>query len=1138
MREIGIEEAQAYQLDGRAIDAQAFTATACNPDLSVVVEACAGSGKTWLLVARMLRLLLDGAQPTELLAITFTRKAAQEMRQRLMELLRELALADDEHASNLLLERGVPAEQVMARLPQARGLYEDLLAHPQGLSMDTFHSWFGRLLQLAPLASGVPQAFNLVESTSIIQREAWGALMQLVESRQATESSVDRYAQFVREHLLFLYDSLGDFTSQSMLNAFLDKRAEWWAISEQDNLDESDPLNSPVWEKVVEHLGLLMGEDAHRDARLRLWENQALLDRIQEIAVCLGKGSPENQKRGTKIEMVLTEVRHQLAQDAPLHVEYFERLATEFYDAEGKNRKNRKTNALRAAIEAWLGQDNEMAFHDEFDAIAETIKVFERRSQEMNVLKLNESLFIVGQAYVECYQKLKAAQGALDFADLEWQAYRLLHHPEYAAYLHGRLDTRFKHILLDEFQDTNPLQWNIVQSWLDAYGSDDERPSVFIVGDPKQSIYRFRRADPRVFAAAKKMLVAQGAVTLKTNQTRRNATSVVASLNQAMLGNPLYAPQTTVSTVDGSVIRLPLIQSSPAPVNGTSAEGQTEEASPFPLRNPLTTPDQAEEDQRRYHEGCQVAQLLKHLRSQSADDWRWTDVMLLVRRRSYLSAYERALREAGIPFISNRRGGLLQTLEIADLIALLQFLMTPSDNRALAHVLKSPMFSVTDDDLIALALYDAQSWWKRLVHINKDANPSLKRAQSLLTDWMRAAHDLPVHDLIDRIIDQGELIPRYARLSSTSNREQILGNITAFTELALNMDGGRYPSLPKFIAALNEIERGSETDSPDESNVAGGQDALQILTIHSAKGLEAKVVVVMDSNHSEAAKDKVGVLCSWPVEADEQKHFSVFGKKNERGVARDALFEAEEQQAKQENWNLLYVALTRARHMLIISGIQSDVSAAEEGVLDSSWYQRFVSLPIWEAASVAQDASPLVSVEQEPFILERFFAPDLSLPAIAIQPIASAEQIEGLAFHALIERLTNRIVNWPVSIPSAEIVASWLPCALPVAKLIREQVCNVLTAPHLERFFHPDAVQFARNEMEIVYQEQVLRLDRLVMQDECVWILDYKRQLLASEQAAYRQQLSGYCDAVSAVYREKQIRAGLILVDGSFIEMI
>ncbi|MDP9108199.1 MAG: UvrD-helicase domain-containing protein, partial [Pseudomonadota bacterium] len=151
--------AHACEIDGVPVTAPTFVACACDPARSVVVEACAGSGKTWLLVARMLRLLLAGSAPSELLAITFTRKAAQEMRARLMALLRELALQPDHVVAELLRERGVAPHELEGAMVRARGLLDRVLASAQPLSIDTFHSWFARLIQLAPLASGVPHGY-------------------------------------------------------------------------------------------------------------------------------------------------------------------------------------------------------------------------------------------------------------------------------------------------------------------------------------------------------------------------------------------------------------------------------------------------------------------------------------------------------------------------------------------------------------------------------------------------------------------------------------------------------------------------------------------------------------------------------------------------------------------------------------------------------------------------------------------------------------------------------------------------------------------------------------------------------------------------------------------------------------------
>lgn len=1097
----------AYELNGTPTSAESFTAAACDPRQSVVVEACAGSGKTWLLVARMLRLLLNGADPAELLAITFTRKAAQEMRERLEQLLRELALADAVSAQKLLLQRGIPEAELQKLLPVSQRLYDKILASPQTISVDTFHSWFGRLIRLAPLASGIPHGYTLLERTSELQREAYAQFMQSLQ---------DSKNLAIKNALLVLYEQVGDFNARAMLDAFLEKRAEWWASNHET--EHGTPLD---W------LQNLCGDDIQIDARLTVWSNHALRERISLIAQILGQGSVTNQKNAVKIEQALTD---------GVSLENFNLLSDGFLTGNGLPRShNTGTKALVTSIELNLGSDCINAFEDECKALAEELLHLQRRSEEKVVWEINQALFTVGNAYVDCYQNLKADQRVFDFTDLEWQAYHLLRNEEFAAYLHSRLDARYKHLLLDEFQDTNPLQWSIVQAWLDAYGSDAQRPSVFIVGDPKQSIYRFRRAEPRVFAAARELLAQQGATVLRTNQTRRNAMGVIEALNQSMQGNPIFTPQTTASTHQGLAERLPLITALQAP------DISADEVESTGLRNPLVTPLEEAEDLRRLQEGRQIAQALLRAKAQHAGEWQWSEVMLLVRRRTYLSAYERALRELAIPYVSSRRGGLLDSLEVADLIALLNFLMTPSDNRALAHVLKSPIFAATDDDLIAIAQRKESTWWKRLQAWSSadNAPPVIDDAVRRLSAWMRDAHDLPVHDLLDRIVHQGQLIPRYAQYASAADRAQVVGNIHAFIELALNLDAGRYPSLPKFIVALSEFQRASDSDAPDESTVDSASDAVKILTIHSAKGLEANIVVILDANHSEANKERIGILCQWPLQAGERKHFSVFASKGLRGAARDALFAQEQAQAEQEDWNLLYVAATRAKQHLIVSGVAND----KTGVVEGSWYHRMLNM---DELIVDANQAPASIRAAAGFDLS-FFNPPL-LPREQVESIApqTDAQIEGIALHTLLERLTyqvayqetHQVKPWPVDVPTPDAIASWLPCALSVAQVVAKFAQIILSKPELRRFFDEQQFEFARNEMDVVYQGQLLRIDRLVAFEQEIWILDYKRQLLESERLDYSSQLQNYVKAVEGIYVGKKIKAALILFDGSTIEIV
>ena len=1086
--------ARAYECNGQAVAQAAFTAVACDPARSVVVEACAGSGKTWLLVARMLRLLLAGAAPAELLAITFTRKAAQEMRERLLQLLKQLALESDDAVCQLLRERGVPEAALASSLPQARGLYERVLSDAQSLSIDTFHSWFARLIQVAPLASGVPHGYALSESSGEMLSDAYRRLMQNLSAEPAGEA---------RQALVRLYEIAGDWNAKRLLDAFVDKRAEWQAAQ--------------LGQAPLDGLVQLIGNDAIADARLSLWQNTGLTQRFSAMAQLLGKGSKRNQDRAVIIESAITD---------GASLDCFERLFGAFIDkTKGIPRGNdHGRGKLAEAIVQQFGADGADLFEQEFAALADELMTLQRRSTEPLVLDLNRTLFTVGSAYLECYRDIKMEQRVFDFADLEWHAYRLLLDREHAAYMQSRLDARYKHILLDEFQDTNPLQWCIVRAWLGAYGDDAAQPSVFIVGDPKQSIYRFRRAEPRVFDEAKRLLAERGASLLRTNQTRRNAQAVVDELNTGMTGNRLFLPQTTASAVAGAVWRLAL------------AEEEESEDEVAALRDPLTTPRREQEDERRYREGLAVAGALiaarETVRAETGKLLPWMDTMLLVKKRAHLGAYEQALREMGVPFVSDKRGGLLESLEVSDLIALLNFLITPGDDLALAQVLKSPIGGAGDDDLILLARGEG-SWWRRLQALQDRPRlrPNLARIVRLLHGWLDAAPQLPVHDLLDLILHQGQLLPRYAETMSPAMRGQTIGNIEAFLELSLALDAGRYPSLPKFIAALHALRRGDASDAPDEANVEAAFDAVRILTIHSAKGLEAEIVALLDANHSEAAREDIGILCDWPLQRNGPTHFSAFGRRSERGMARDALFAEEERLKAQEDWNLLYVAATRAKRMLIISGVAGSRNADGEGIVHESWYDRLRHVPLHEPA---QTDMALTHVLEARFSMPLFEPPSLPAPTPAAA-VESAEITEGILLHGLLERLTQGAA-WPIVLPGAEAIARWLICTRKEAGIVRERAAAILARNELARFFDPAQHLAAYNEMELAYDGQFLRLDRFVRFENEAWILDYKRQLLPGERAAYRTQLAQYRAAVEALYPGLTVKTALILADGSLLE--
>ena len=462
----------------------------------------------------------------------------------------------------------------------------------------------------------------------------------------------------------------------------------------------------------------------------------------------------------------------------------------------GQRRKKQATKELEKA----LGTELDTYLRD-LDTLETALEHITTVQTDIRIWHLNRHGLLLGHTLVQSYQDAKAQQGVIDFADAEWLACRLLQSEEHAPGLALKLDARYRHLLLDEFQDTNPLQWQALSTWLTEAHAADTGMTVFMVGDPKQAIYRFRRGEARVFTAAAEFLQTHfNAPLFSTTMTRRLSPAVVQAINPVFAGAGGFAEHTHAPENDtraGAVRCLPITLAKPDAAPAFAL-----------LRNPLTTP-LAEADDKAVHVEAQTfAETLRNdmlghwavvdKHSKQARPARAGDVMALVKKRTHLHLYERALEAVGIPFITSRRGGLLHALEARDLIALLETLLLPHADLKLAHTLKSPVFACSDADLLAVfaptPMHETRGW-ERLVAADEQMNnsPELRRAIDLLTHWRARIGTLPVHDLLDHIYFEGDLEARYAAAAPVAMRPQIAANLRAFMQLALTQDGGRYP---------------------------------------------------------------------------------------------------------------------------------------------------------------------------------------------------------------------------------------------------------------------------------------------------------------------------------------------------------
>ncbi|MEO5795626.1 MAG: UvrD-helicase domain-containing protein, partial [Rhodoferax sp.] len=816
----------AYEHNGRSVERAAFYAIACDPRRSIAVEACAGAGKTWMLVSRILRALLEGSlakdghgvQAHEILAITFTKKAAGEMRQRLNEWLVEFAQAPPEKLAAELLARGVPPAQIAAQAPALQNLYPQLLASARPVQIRTFHSWFAALLRTAPLAVlqdlGLPANYSLLEDDTEAITAVWARFYATVVDSPSARAD---FEALVAVH--------GRFQAHKALGAALNKRVEFVLADAQGVVDASVP---PFDAQFPAFAGLAAPEDL-------LWAQRPLL---QEAAGNLGRASAVTfSAAGSALEQALT------AHDADA---VLAALLTQKGTARKFGEKIVGIATVRAAQELALQVAQAQLQHAAW-------------AHQQRMARLTRVL-------IAELASLKYERGWVDMNDVERAASVMLSDPVLSGWVQERLDAKVKHLLIDEFQDTSPLQWQALHAWLSGYAGAAGAPSVFIVGDPKQSIYRFRRAEPQVFRAAQAFVVdGLGGDLLSCDHTRRNAPPVMAAVNAVMSAAQAagaydgFREHTTESTALGALRCLPAI-----PRNANASAAQADHGG---WRDSLGTPREEPEDTLRTLECRQAAQWLA---GQLADGLRPKDVMVLARRRERLGHMRDALRALHIPTQQPEKADLADAPEVQDIAALLDALVSTHHDLSLAQALKSPLFGVADADLVHLAQLqraaraDADntadsSWWS-LLH-NSDLLPqALFALAPVLMQWKQWLDALPPHDALDAIYAHGDVLARFAAAAPAALRTSVLANLRAVLGTALQLNEGRFATPYALVRAL----KAGGVKAP----VTSAPDAVRLLTVHGAKGLEAALVLLLDTDSPPSKAETMGVLVDWPGEAE------------------------------------------------------------------------------------------------------------------------------------------------------------------------------------------------------------------------------------------------------------------------------
>ncbi len=1104
------------------------TQLATDPEENVAVFASAGTGKTRLLIHRILRLLLNGVDPAHILAITFTRKAAAEMRERLMKELEDWAKCDDQQLKSALQQLAHPCNR--DNMARARNLYEQLLFAQYDIRIVTFHAYCQDILKRFAIHADIPPGFQIAENTAELKREALEHLYKTAHQRTEPE---------LTNALFELLQHCGTVQNvNDLLNTFIDSCSDWWSFIE----DKTDPVG---YAGDCLHKFLFSNRTKEKPSEVLA----RLVPALQQYQHYLEKHPTKTNRK--HIRLIADSLAHK--NDCKKLIQGVRYV---FLTQQNTPRQLRQSKALERSLGHEITDFIEL--HEYLcDLITQQLDLIRKE----DLLAFNRAWFRAGQQLLNEYQKLKFDRGMLDFADLEWHTYLLLHKHGSAEWIQYKLDQQIEHILIDEFQDTNPTQWNLLLPLLEELAANLQtgNKSLFFVGDTKQSIYGFRRANPQLqFTAFKWAQQNLDAKRLETSQSFRSSPAIIKLVNKVFDGkkeDPLldkfHNHEAKRTELWGSARINPLIV--PDDITKDSQE----------FRNPLLEARTNSESSRHYLEGKAVAKQIKALIENSTPilDQQQTravcygDMMILARSRTHLSQLELALRDQYIPYRSISDNEFLDQLEVQDVLALLTYLIQPYNDLALAQVLRSPCFGVSDDDLMKIADCKAETWHEKLTaHVANKPVPLLKQAYQQLQKWSALVNRMPVHDLLDRIYFDINIFERYASSCSPTKRPHVRANLTYMLELALDLNAGRYSSIQSFLASIQDLGPGNTFAGHARQD---NEDEVQIMTTHAAKGLESPVVFLVDTGSPPPDRRAYQTVVNWPPNAARPDQFFIVGRKENIDLNTQQVLEQQRETERREELNLLYVALTRAKQYLFVSGVQMKrnqkknwLSIIEQALEDVSqepesnaWVFDYGEPPV-VTTELLDKALPTVSSipnMNQPFapVTEQNTTTD-DLPTVDTE---AADY--GTLVHKLLE-LADRDTLRRSNTSHAELDALRVEVEFGLKREIGaegfstavREVRKCLTAPELRNVFPSPPGENILTEASVCFIEKgevfYRIIDRLIVTENSAWVIDFKTssavtmETMPQQAARYRQQIAHYISAVKKLYPGKKIRASIL----------
>jgi ATP-dependent helicase/nuclease subunit A len=1107
-------------------------ADAADPQAQVWLSASAGTGKTHVLTARVLRLLLNGAAPEAILCLTFTKAGAAEMAERIQGRLAAWVRMREADLRKELFALDEPNHDQAVR--ESRRLFARVLDAPGGgLRIQTIHSFCQTLLAGFPAEAGLTPGFRPLDGRgeAALQRETLARL--LVEAdRTGDLGLLDDVQKLSRR--------LGEDKAQRYLVL---------CARSPDALAALGP-RSAIEARVRTALAVPLG-DVEEAIAAACADDRFDVAGLRRIAAA-------NRQWGTK-----TGTDHAglvdrfLAADPAMRAAMLSELIG---IARTRTGEPRSWSAKLVACDP--------AHPEECAALGETVaSLLSLRSRAVLAGLLTSGLRS-GQAYALAYAGAKRAAGAVDFDDLIRLTVDLLERPGIGEWIRFKLDARTDHVLVDEGQDTNTAQWRIVRTLADEYFAaapgDGPVRTLFSVGDFKQAIFGFQGTDPVAFAAARAFFERAARdgdrhlSRLSLDRSFRSSPPVLAVVDRliADLGATRLGLLDAAEPHRSARGHLPGVVTRWAPVAALDGEEGEEPGEEGWL-----------DDATRRFAGKLAAQVRDWLAEPlwlagKGRPLQPEDVLVLVRRRGALASllvarlYEEGVRVAGVD-----RLRLDAPLAVRDLMAAIRFVLQPEDDLSLAALLVSPLFGLSQDELYAVGFGRQGSLWAALSRRDGEAGAIGDAVAPLRRLLARADYSTPYRFLEDILSGPLDGRRRLTERLGTEARDPIEELLNA----ALAFEGEVTASLQRF---LDWFDRDAVEVTRDPS---APLDAVRVMTVHGAKGLQAPLVILADATGDPDATR--GSAIRWSLDGELEPVPVFRPRKAELAGSLAEAAAAAEAKEREEHWRLLYVAATRAEERLVIGGALGPrakgqppaeswyavlatalegLGAVEHGDLRWGTAWTFTGpevggaarsraprrggripapLPAWARRSAPEEARP-------PRPLSPSAPGDDDSAAPPPGPALAAAARRGRLLHGLFERLP--------ALPVAEREEAgnrWLErtggMADPAARqALVSEVCRVAADAAFADLFHPDALAEAPVTALLPNGAVVAgTVDRLRITDREVLLVDFKTgarppATIDDVPPAHLKQMAAYRAALAVIFPNRRVRPALLYTAG------